>query len=158
MHILNLSSMKLTNKIITLFFLLAIIASCNKKLDVPPQNTVTPDQLTTPDDVKGVLFGAYSTFQNANAMGEKYNTFSELLINDGDINWEGTFETYGDLVQNTQVSTAPEVYQIWANSYQTINNANIVLKNLGILTGAEKTEIEGEAKFFRGVAYYYLIN
>lgn len=143
---------------IVLAAFISMIVSCNKKLDVPPQNTVTPDQLTTADDVKGVLFGAYSTFQNANAMGEKYNTFSELLINDGDINWEGTFETYGDLVQNTQVSTAPEIYQIWANSYQTINNANIVLSKINILTGTEKAEIEGEAKFFRGVAYYYLIN
>lgn len=149
--------MKYRINIIVIVFILAMIA-CNKKLDVPPQNTVTPDQLTTADDVKGVLFGAYSTFQNANAMGEKYNTFSELLINDGDINWEGTFETYGDLAQNTQVTTAPEIYQVWANSYQTINNANIVLNKLNILTGAEKTEIEGEAKFFRAVAYYYLIN
>lgn len=135
-----------------------LFAACNKKLDVPPQNTVTPDQIQTADDVKAVLFGAYSTFQNANAFGEKYNTFSELMVNDGDIDWAGTFETYGDLHQNTQVTTAPEIYQVWANSYHTINAANIVLDKLNILTGTERTQIEGEAKFFRAIAYYYLIN
>jgi hypothetical protein len=80
------------------------------------------------------------------------------LVHNGDINWAGTFDTYGDLYRNTQVKTSPEIYQVWANSYQTINNANIVLSKLDILTGDEKTEVEGEAKFFRGVTYYYLIN
>lgn len=137
---------------------IALLMACNKKLDVPPQNTVPPELLTTPGDVLGVLQGGYSTLQNANAMGEKYNTVGELLVNSGDINWEGTFETYGDLVRNTQVTTAPEIYQVWANSYQTINIANIVLSKLDVFSGSQKTEVEGEAKFMRGVVYYYLIN
>jgi starch-binding outer membrane protein, SusD/RagB family len=137
---------------------LLVFAACNKKLDVEPQNTVTPDQIQTADDVKAVLFGGYSTFQNANAFGEKYNSFGELLVNDGDIEWAGTFETYGDLHQNSQVTTSPEIYQVWANSYHTINIANIVLSKVGLVPAAERTEVEGEAKFFRGVAYYYLVN
>lgn len=145
-----------------LFFFLTVflpaLFACNKKLDVSPQNTVTPDQIQTADDVKAVLFGAYSSWQNANAFGEKYNTFTELLVHDGDINWAGTFETYGDLHENEQTRTSPEVYQVWANSYHTINMANIVLNKINILTGDEKTEIEGEAKFFRGVTYFYLVN
>src|SRR5690349_13838197 len=123
----------------TLFSILSVslltIVACNKKLDVPPQNTVTPDQIQTADDVKAVLFGAYSSWQNANAFGEKYNTFTELLVNDGDINWAGTFETYGDLHENEQIATAGEIYQVWANSYHTIASANIVLSKLNILTG-----------------------
>lgn len=145
-------------KIFILLLLGSIVIACNKKLDVPPQNSVTPDQLKTADDVKAVLFGGYSTWQNGNAFGEKYNTFGELMINDGDINWAGTFETYGDLDQNTQVATAPEIYQVWANSYHTINIANLVLSKIDILTGPEKAEIEGEAKFFRGTTYYTLVN
>jgi hypothetical protein len=145
----------------TIFFLIITILllnACNKKLDVLPQNTVPSDEIKTEDDVRAVLFGAYSTWQNANAFGEKYNTFGELLINGGDIEWAGTFETYGDLHQNAQVRTSPEVYQLWANAYHTIAAANIVLSKLDILKGDEKTEIEGEAKFFRGVTYYQLVN
>ena len=149
--------MKSKIKYLAVMLVVAVIA-CNKKLDVAPQNTLTPDQIQSADDVKAVLFGGYSTFQNANALGEKYNTFSELLVHSGDIDWAGTFETYSDLFQNSQVNTAPEIYQVWANSYHTINTANIVLSKLDVLTGSEKTEIEGEAKFLRAVAYYYLIN
>lgn len=134
------------------------ITACNKKLDVAPQNTLTPDQIQSADDVKAVLFGTYSTFQNANALGEKYNTFGELLVNNGDIDWAGTFETYSDVFQNSQVKTSPEIYQVWANSYHSINATNIVLSKLNVLTGSEKDEIEGEAKFLRAIAYYYLIN
>lgn len=141
-----------------LIIMLFILAACNKKLDVLPQNTVPSDQIKTEDDVRAVLSGGYSTWQNANAFGEKYNTFGELLVNGGDIDWAGTFETYGDLHQNVQVRTAPEVYQVWANSYHTIATANIVLSKLDILKGDEKTEIEGEAKFLRGVTYYSLVN
>lgn len=139
-------------------FLAIVICSCNKKLDVLPQNTVPADEIKTEDDVRAVLFGAYSTWQNANAFGEKYNTFSELLVNGGDIDWAGTFETYGDLYQNAQVRTAPEVYRVWANSYHTIATANIVLSKIDILKGDEKTEVEGEAKFLRGVTYFVLVN
>ncbi|MGZ8525146.1 MAG: RagB/SusD family nutrient uptake outer membrane protein [Chitinophagaceae bacterium] len=142
----------------SLLLILLILVACNKKLDVLPQNTVPSDQIKTEDDVRAVLFGGYSTWQNANAFGEKYNTFSELLVDGGDIDWAGTFETYGDLHQNAQVKTSPEVYQVWANSYHTIATANIVLSKLDILQGDERTEIEGEAKFLRGATYYTLVN
>src|SRR3982751_7114589 len=102
------------NRFIIIFCL--ALSACNKKLDVPPQNTVTPDQIKTADDVKALLFGAYSTWQNANAFGEKYNTFPALLVNDGDINWAGTFETYADIHENEQIATDGEVYQVCTNS------------------------------------------
>ena len=141
-----------------LLLMLLMLVACNRKLDVLPQNTVPSDQIKTEDDVRAVLFGGYSTWQNANAFGEKYNTFSELLVHGGDIDWAGTFETYGDLHQNSQVRTAPEIYQVWANSYHTIATTNIVLSKLDILKGDEKTQVEGEAKFLRGVTYYTLVN
>jgi tetratricopeptide (TPR) repeat protein len=141
-------------------FTLLLLGSmaCNKKLDVLPQNTVPPTEIKTADDIKAVLFGAYSTWQNANAFGEKYNTFSELLVQNGDIDWAGTFDTYGDLHKHNQGKEAPEIYQVWANSYHTIATANIVLSKLDILSGDERSEVEGEAKFFRGVTYYVLVN
>ena len=142
----------------TILITLAAILSCNKKLDVLPQNTVPSEGIKTEDDVRAVLFGGYSTWQNANAYGEKYNTFGELLAEGGDISWEGTFQTYGRVVNNAQVTTDPEIYQIWANSYHTIATANVVLSKLEILSGAEKGEIEGEAKFLRGVTYFNLVN
>ena len=141
-----------------LLALLILVAACNKKLDVAPQNTLTPDQIKSADDIKAVLFGGYSTLQNANSLGEKYNTFGELLVNDGNINWAGTFETYSDLVVNSQIKTSSNIYEVWGNSYHSINTANIVLNRIDVLTGDEKTAIEGEAKFLRAITYYYLVN
>jgi starch-binding outer membrane protein, SusD/RagB family len=147
------------NSINLLLLLFAILFSaCDKKLDVLPQNTLTPDQITSADDVKAVLFGGYFTLQNGASLGEKYNTFGELLVNDGEIDWAGTFAGYEEVHANTQLSVSNEIYQIWGNSYHTINAANIVLSKLDVLTGSEKTEIEGEAKFLRAIAYYYLVN
>ncbi len=142
-------------------FLLASICfmlACNKKLDVAPQNTLTPSEIVSADDVKAVLFGGYSTFQNGNAFGEKYNTFSELLINDNDINWAGTFSDYDDINSKTETTGSEVIYQVWANSYHTINVANLVLSKLDVLTGSEKTQVEGEAKFLRGLTYFTLVN
>lgn len=147
------------NSIYLLLLSFAVLFSaCDKKLDVLPQNTLTPDQITSADDVKAVLFGGYFTLQNGASLGEKYNTFGELLVNDGEIDWAGTFAGYEEVHSNTQVSVSTEIYQIWANSYHTINAANIVLSKLDVLTGNEKVEIEGEAKFLRAIAYYYLVN
>lgn len=143
---------------ILILVFVAVFSACNKKLDVPPQNTLTPDQIGSADDIKAVLYGGYATLQNANSLGEKFNTFGELLVHNGDLDWAGTFETYTDLSQNSQVRTSPEVYRVWANSYHTINTANLVLSKLDVLIGDEKTEIEGEAKFLRAIAYYYLVN
>jgi starch-binding outer membrane protein, SusD/RagB family len=149
---------QMKNKINFFLLILTLLGACNKKLDVPPQNTLTPDQIKSADDVKAVLFGGYFTMQNAASLGEKYNTLGELLISDGDIDWAGTFAGYGDIFENSQLPTANEIYQVWANSYHTINTANIVLGKLDVLTGDEKTEIEGEAKFLRAICYYYLVN
>lgn len=136
----------------------SLMPACNDKLDVAPQNTLTPSEIVTAEDVKAVLFGGYSTFQNANAFGEKYNTFSELLINDNDIFWAGTFSEYDDINQKTQTRESPVIYQVWANSYHTINVANIVLSKLDVITGDEKTVVEGEAKFLRALTYFTLVN
>ncbi|WP_018615896.1 RagB/SusD family nutrient uptake outer membrane protein [Segetibacter koreensis] len=144
-------------KIVILLYVL-VSFSCNKKLDVQPQNTVPAEEIKTSDDVKAVLFGAYSTWQNANAFGEKYNTFTELLVNDNDIDWAGTFAEYRDINNKEEDKLAPGIYQVWANSYHTINAANIVLSKLDLLGADDKTVVEGEAKFFRGVTYYYLVN
>lgn len=136
----------------------SLMPACNKKLDVAPQNTLTPSQIVSADDVKAVLFGGYATLQNANAFGEKYNTFTELLANDNDIEWAGTFSDYDDLANRAQTRESAVIYQVWANSYHTINVANIVLSKLSVITGDVKLVIEGEAKFLRALTYFTLVN
>jgi starch-binding outer membrane protein, SusD/RagB family len=150
--------MKISNNILSIVFIAVIAAGCNKKLDVVPQNTITPDQLTTAEDIKAVLFGAYSTLQNANAFGEKYITIPELLFADDEINWAGTFAAYTDFYRKEAISQNSEAYEIWGNSYQTIAGVNLVLSKLELISEEERPAIEAEAKFLRGLVYFELVN
>jgi len=146
-------------KILLIITVIAVMSGCNKKLDVKPQNTITPDQITTAGDVRGVLFGSYATLQNANAFGEMYITFPELLYATDDLNWTGTFSTYTDFFKKQAIASNGNVYQIWGNSYQTIAGVNLVLSKLDLIEDEdEKTAIEGEAKFIRALVYFQLIN
>lgn len=145
------------NKIFISLILISIFA-CNKKLNVNPQNSLTPSEITTENDVIGLLFGGYSTLQNANAFGEKYNTISELLVSDNDVFWAGTFADYEDVFRKNQVASNLTIYQMWANSYHTINIANTVLTKLDLVSEEQRPVIEGEAKFMRGLVYFYLVN
>lgn len=145
------------NKIFISILVISLFA-CNKKLDVNPQNSLTPSEITTENDVMGLLFGGYSTLQNANAFGEKYNTISELLVSNNDIFWAGTFADYEDVFRRSQVASSLTIYQMWANSYHTINIANTVLTKLDLVSEEQRPVIEGEAKFMRGLVYYYLVN
>lgn len=143
---------------LSLVFLIFIAIGCNKKLDISPQNSLTPDQITTAEDVTALVFGAYSTLQNANAYGEMYNTIPELLFNEGDILWAGTFAQYRDLENKEQTAANGIVYQSWANSYQTILAVNLAIKNINLLEEDDKPSIEGESRFIRGLVYLQLVN
>jgi len=57
------------------------------------------------------------------------------------------------LVDNTFVR------DIWINGYESINQANLVIDNIEIVTSSEeeKARMEGEAKFLRALAYFDLV-
>jgi starch-binding outer membrane protein, SusD/RagB family len=153
--------MKLFNIKSSIFFLSAmlLIVSCDKKLDVPAQNSITPDQITTAADVRAVLFGAYALLQSPNAYGERYIFAADLLADNGHINFIGTFVDYRNLTTKTQITTNAIATGMWANGYSTINTANTVLDKLDLFTDAdEKNTIEGEARFIRAIVYYNLVN
>jgi starch-binding outer membrane protein, SusD/RagB family len=153
--------MKLFNIKSSIFVLSAmlLIVSCDKKLDVPAQNSITPDQITTAADVRATLFGSYALLQSPNAFGERYLFAADLIADNGQINFIGTFQDYRDLIAKTQVTTNAIATGMWANGYTNINVVNTVLDKLDLITDAdEKAVIEGEAKFIRGVVYYYLVN
>ncbi|RZK47300.1 MAG: RagB/SusD family nutrient uptake outer membrane protein, partial [Pedobacter sp.] len=150
--------MKLTHKIFSLLLLGSLVAGCNKKLDVPPRQNITPDQILTSNDVKAVLFGAYSLLQGPNGFGERYILASDLLANTNHLRFRGTFIDYRDLPNKTQISTNAIAAGIWASSYSIINIANTVIDKLPLVDDAERDIIEGEAKFIRGIAYFQLIN
>lgn len=153
-----MQTFKISRIAIVLSFMLTVL-SCNKKLDVLPQNNITPDQIQTAADVEAVLFGSYALLQSPNAFGERWLFASDLLADAGQVNFIGTFQDLRDLANKNQITTNGVAGGIWANGFSNINNVNTVLDKIDLITDADqKAIVEGEAKFIRGVIYYYLVN
>ncbi|MBS1918500.1 MAG: RagB/SusD family nutrient uptake outer membrane protein [Bacteroidetes bacterium] len=140
-----------------LSFILFIAPACNKKLDVLPQNSVTPDQIKTSSDVEALLFGGYELLQNYGAFGEQFMLIPDLLASQNQVDWVGTYYEYGDVQNKVIVSNNSIPQSIWSNGYDIINIANTVLDKLSIVDSADKATVEGEAKFLRGTIYFELV-
>lgn len=136
----------------------ALMFACNKKLDVLPQQNVTPDQITTASDVKALLSGGYKLMQSSSAFGEQYIMMGDLLASDFHVDFVGTFTDYKDVLLKTMVANNFVAESMWTNSYALINTVNTVLDKSDLLSDDERAAIEGEAKFMRGIAYYELVN
>ena len=153
-----MQTLKITRSILVLSLALAVV-SCNKKLDVVPQNNITPDKIQTAADVEATLFGAYALLQSPQSFGERWLIASDLIADAGQIDFIGTFVDYRHLTNKQTISTNAIATGIWANGYTNINVVNTVLDKINLITDADqKTIIEGEAKLIRGIVYYYLVN
>lgn len=150
------------NRHIPLGFVISMMlltgVACDKKLDVKPGQSITPDEIKTAADVKAVLFGSYKSMQNADAFGERYILIADLLGSTGQVSFAGTFTDYRDIFTKAQVAQSIIAAGIWERSYITLNGANTVLQKLDLLDASEKDAIEGEAKFVRALTYYELVN
>lgn len=138
--------------------LLFFIASCNKKLDVLPQNYATPDQIKTSADVLAILAGGYAQMQNAAAFGEKYIDIPDLLASQDQVIFAGTFSSYKNIWQRQITATNGVISDLWGNSYKIIAIANTVIDKLSIVDKTQQLSTEAQAKFMRAASYYYLVN
>lgn len=140
-----------------LFIAMFVLSNCNKKLDVTPQQNITPDQITTSDDVKALLFGEYSLMQNANGFGERLIFIPDLLADEKQVDFVGTFTNYKDIYNKTQDKQNSIPEGIWENMYLILNLSNTVLNKINLVDPSEQDEITGEAEFFRGVALFEMV-
>jgi hypothetical protein len=150
--------MKTLKYFLLLFSAIAFITACNKKLDVLPQQNITPDQIQTADDVKALLFGNYSLFQNANGFGERLIFIADLLAAEDQVSFVGSFTNYKEVQNKAIVTNSTIPLGIWSNGYQVINLSNTVLSKIDLIDDAEKDPVTGEAEFFRGVMLFELVN
>jgi tetratricopeptide (TPR) repeat protein len=144
-------------RFLTVVLLAALLAaSCNKKLDVKPQDTISPDQIKTEGDVTAVLFGTYNGLQYYQSYGEQYQLMSDLLASEDDIDFVGTFADYRLIANRQQKRNSSVSAGIWANGYDIINRTNIVLSKLDLISEDNKDATAAEAKCIRAMVYYNL--
>lgn len=151
--------MKIKHYIILSAFALSL-ASCEKKLDLLPEQDLTEETIfNSPSTAKSAVLGIYSTAQTLDFYGSLPQLIGEYM---GDnVEFVGSFPTLQELRDYTTVSTNSNVSGIWQLHYQVITRANKVIARIpGVpgLSDAEKAQYVGEAKFMRALAYFQLVN
>ncbi len=134
------------------------LTACDNKLNVTPVNTVATGQaLTTPADLNALLIGAYDGVGGGNLYGGNLQRDGELLGDNGEVEWTGTFTAPREVFTKRLLVTNDQADITWTNAYRTINICNTVLANLNLALQANRPNVEGQAKFIRASMYFELV-
>jgi len=120
----------------TLAYIFLLAPSCNKKLEVLPQNNATPDQIKTSADVQALLFGAYEQLQSYSAFSEQFMLIPDLLASKDQVDWVGTYARYKQVKTKKIVASNSIASSMWGNGYKIIGICNTVLDKLSIVDSA----------------------
>ncbi len=140
-------------------FVLVSITSCNKFLDIQPQQYVS-DEATIYDKTSAetALRGAYRALGSSNYYGETYVTLGYFPSGDFVNNTTGGG---GNVMANNYRSDDGLFQSAWTAIYVAINRANHVITKVQAvndvaLTQARKDQIRGQAFFIRALSYFDL--
>ena len=137
---------------------LALLTACNKNLNTVPQNSLTADQIRTANDVKALLFGAYSQMQSPGAFGEAFILTPDLLASDSQVVFIGSFQDYQAVQHKTIKADNIIAQNAWGVGYSIINLCNTIIDKIGLVDAGDRQAIKGEALFIRGTTYLQLVN
>ncbi|NNF33185.1 MAG: RagB/SusD family nutrient uptake outer membrane protein [Saprospiraceae bacterium] len=147
-------------KIYSLALLALFAISCEDKLEIEPRQSISGDfAVTSEDNLENILIGTYDEAGQDESYGGQLQMIADLLGAGDIIDWGGTFLDPRQ-IKNKQILTDNGfVAGYWNNAYETINQANLIINNIDIVTSdpAKKDRIEGEAKFLRALTYFDLI-
>ncbi len=135
-----------------------LFSSCQKKLDVTsPQNVSGEEVLTSDENVKKALNGAYDAVSNGYLLGGDLLLYSELLAANGEIRWTGTYEQPREIFTKQILVTNSYVASTYDDAYSAINICNNILKAIDVVNEADRDRVKGEALFLRGLMYFELV-
>lgn len=136
----------------------AFMTACDSRLDVKPTQSIEESSaLATSKDVEVTLIGAYDGLASNNLYGGAVQYSGELLGDDAEVRFAGTFSTLDELWRKTMTTTNGQTQSTWLQAYNTINRANNVLASLDKVEASKKASFEGEARFIRGLVYFDLV-
>ncbi|SES97291.1 RagB/SusD family nutrient uptake outer membrane protein [Hymenobacter actinosclerus] len=135
------------------------LTSCKDSLEIQPQQGIDSSvALTTPEKVGGAVVGIYAKLDDPRLYGTDLILLPELIGGDGYIFWQGSFQNYRQIANRTQNSLLSNAALVWARAYEAINQANLVIDALPVVTDEElRAQYEGEALFIRGDMYFELV-
>jgi hypothetical protein len=135
-----------------------MFAGCSKQLELKPSQSIDESiALTTDENVKSVLQGAFSEFALSGIYGGGVLRNAELLGGDGELQWVGTYIDPRQIYLKTMLTTNSEVDDQWRESYEVINSVNNILTALSVVNADDRNMVEGESRFLRGLMYFDLV-
>lgn len=145
--------------LIAAVILMLTAASCDDNLDLAPEQDLAPETATsTPRGIQSLLLGVYDLAGADLFMGGDLQLAAELLPNDGELAWRGTFSQPAEFNRKQMTTQNTFVRDYWIQGYAVTNQANLILENLEVITdSADLARTEGEAKFLRGIALFELV-
>jgi starch-binding outer membrane protein, SusD/RagB family len=145
-------------KLYMLALVMVFAGACNNELELSDPDAIGSDiSLATNDNVKSVLLGAYNALSNGDLFGGTTQRNSELLGANGEIKWSGTFTDPGDIFNKDMATTSGDAADTWIAAYNAINITNNVLSALDVVDADNRSQVEGEALFIRGLVYFELV-
>ncbi|MCS7019558.1 MAG: RagB/SusD family nutrient uptake outer membrane protein [Cytophagales bacterium] len=145
-------------KIFPQLALVLMLWGCNNRLDVEPTQSIDEKTALADDQsVKVTLTGAYDGLSSVNVYGGAIQYTAELLGDDREVVFGGTFTTLDEIWRKSITTTNGVVTAIWNSSYNTINRANNVLSALDKVNPQDRARVEGEALFIRGALLFELV-
>lgn len=146
------------------YYLLLVVAlvgfySCDDNLDLSPEQSLDPETATsTAANIQNLMVGAYDLAGDNTLFSGDVQLASELLANDDELAWRGTFQGPAEFNRKQMTTQNGFVVPYWTQGYAAINQSNLVLDNLDVVEDeALAAQLEGEAKFIRGIVYFELV-
>lgn len=139
-------------------FLLGFSA-CDNKLDLEPYQSISEEKaLSTEQNVRAAIMGAYDAMSLGGMWGGNAYIISELAGADGEVRWVGTFDGLRTIFNHQLIAENGNALETWTDGYDAINRCNNVLSATSIFRDAdEKNQVEGEALFLRSAAFFELV-
>ena len=149
---------KILKHIAPLALIIVGASACDSKLDVLPTQSLDENlALSTSQDIKVTLTGAYDGLGDGDVYGGGFQFTGEFLADDREALFGGTFSNLDEIWRKTVTTGNTQTLATWQDSYSAINRANNVLSALSVVDEADRAQVEGEARFIRGTLYFELV-
>lgn len=136
----------------------AFMTACDSKLDIKPTASIEESQaLATSQAVEVTLTGAYNSLSSVNLYGGAMQYSGDLMGDESEVRFSGTFVQLDELWRKTFTTSNSQIQASWLQGYNAINIANNVLSAIDKVEASRKNQIEGEARFIRGLVYFDLV-
>lgn len=132
-----------------------LLQGCETFLDLKPQQSIDADlAFTSSENIRLALTASYINIRNA--YGQQLFHGSELLADQGEINFQGTYLEPREFLNKNLVASSNWPTMAWQDMYKGIYICNQVLKHIDIADEADRPQLKGEALFLRGLVYFDL--